>query len=410
MAIAVSIVLSVATVVGVYRLLGEGEGSWKRSVQRVQRVVARRLAADWHDPAARAADARDLSEAIGGGVRIEDRGGAVLHAVQWSDRCHWDHTLTVEGRDGPLGTVTMCLDAQGPRFQPWVMIAALLAAIGVLWLMAGIVARRIAWPLHELTRVARDLGEGKLASRVRLRHGRRGEVGELTRAINDMAARIERQVKSQQELLAAVSHEMRTPLARVRLLVDIGRDKPERGQIDGVLDQIDGEAVQMDSLVGELLAASRLDFGAFSARELDPKDLAERAWERAAIPDGGVEIAGEPGKMQGDATLLARALTAVLDNAHKHGGGKTILRVRGTPERVLFEVDDEGPGFAPGDEERIFEPFYGGRTVPEGAPGRGTGIGLALVRRIAEAHGGRAFAARREPRGARITIELPRAG
>src|SRR5688500_7944690 len=95
--IAVSIVLSVATVVGVYRLLGEGHGSWQRSVERVQRVIARRLAADWHDPAARAADVRDLSEAIGGGIVVADTDGTTLHSVGWDERCHWDSALTIEG-------------------------------------------------------------------------------------------------------------------------------------------------------------------------------------------------------------------------------------------------------------------------------------------------------------------------
>src|SRR5688572_2785262 len=200
MAIAVSIIVSICAAMAVVRIFGDGGHKWRRD-ERALAVLARRFARDWEDPAERRALAADLADAVGGGVRITDPRGLTVEALAWREDCHWSEHAPIV-RDGrPLGTLSVCFDGTW-KFSPFVPIASLLAAIGVLWLMAGVAARRIARPLRELTRVAREIGEGKLASRVRLRHGRRGEVGELTKAVNDMASRIERQIKSQQELLA----------------------------------------------------------------------------------------------------------------------------------------------------------------------------------------------------------------
>ena len=107
--------------------------------------------------------------------------------------------------------------------------------------------------------------------------------------------------------------------------------------------------------------------------------------------------------MLADATLLGRALANLIDNAKKHGGGVEALRVRRADGKVSIEVEDGGEGFAEGDEGRVFEPFF--RRSENGS----LGLGLALVKRIAEAHGGRAYAANREGGGAKVGMELPAA-
>jgi signal transduction histidine kinase len=231
----------------------------------------------------------------------------------------------------------------------------------------------------------------------------------LADAINDMAARIEKQMNDQRELLAGVSHEIRTPLSRIRLLVELcragGAEKEPR--IDAkTLDEIDREVVEIDALVSELLASSRLDFLALSPHGLDAGDVAKRALERQGEAANKLAVEGPKLELTADPTLLLRALANLIDNAKSHGGGIESLVVRGTDAGVVFEALDRGPGFVSGEETRVFESFYqrpGAEPREKGA----LGLGLTLVKRIAEAHGGRVFAANREGGGARVGIELP---
>jgi two-component system, OmpR family, sensor kinase len=238
------------------------------------------------------------------------------------------------------------------------------------------------------------------------RHHHFGEAAALAATMNDMAARVQRHLSEQRELLAAVSHEMRTPLARIRLLTELARGQ---GASDKTLDDLDREVMEMDALVGDLLASSRMDFAALSKRPLDAVETASRALERAGADPAALVVEREDGddasgaelRVDADATLLGRALANLLDNANKHGGGVESLRVKRGNGHVHFEVEDHGDGFGVGEEARIFEPFY--RRGENGS----LGLGLALVKRIAEAHGGRAYAENREGGGARVGVELP---
>jgi two-component system OmpR family sensor kinase len=275
----------------------------------------------------------------------------------------------------------------------------------VLWGASGRVARRIAQPIYEIVHVTKEIGEGKLSARAELACGGIDELSVLARAINDMAARIERQMADQKQLLAEVSHELRTPLARIRLLVEIARG----GKLEAAnLDEIEREAVEIDALVGELLASARLDFSAVARRPLEAADLAGRAAERAGLPAEAVVIEAADGRFQGDATLMARALSNLLDNARKHGGGARLLRVRAKGRLLLFEVEDAGPGFPPGEIERITAALSRGeRPRREARPEGSLGLGLALVHRIARAHDGQLSFANLPEGGARVTLEIP---
>jgi signal transduction histidine kinase len=377
-----------------------GGGEWHGELARAHAFVGRRLAEVWDDPTARSNLLRSTAQELDISVLATDADGRRLEAFGRTD-CSHPFEIRVPAR-GPLqGRVRVCVDrftARGPR---WVTPLALAMSALVLWGVAGLWARRLARPLRELTRVARELGAGKLESRARLRHGARGEVGELGNALNEMAARIERQMADQRQLLAAVSHEMRSPLARLRLLVEIAREDRARD----VLTEIEGELVQMDALVEDLLAGARLDFRAVTESDLDPREIAARAAERLGADAPPVEVQGEAGELRADPTLLGRAIGALLDNARKHAGGAKILRVCGAPGEIRFEVDDAGPGISVADLPHVFEPFYQGGSE---AKARGVGLGLALVQRIAQAHGGRATAENLPAGGARVAIVLPR--
>src|SRR5262245_10203858 len=149
-----------------------------------------------------------------------------------------------------------------------------------------------------------------------------------------MAGKIEKQVSDQRELLAAVSHELRTPLARVRIISELGRDVGPTGK---TWDDLDREVVEMDALVGELLASSRLEFEALAIRELDVRDTAARALERGGLPAEKLVLQSQAKTLKADPTLLARALANLLDNARKHGGVAEALTVRDEPGAIVFE-------------------------------------------------------------------------
>jgi signal transduction histidine kinase len=290
--------------------------------------------------------------------------------------------------------------------RPWQALLIFGIPAFVLWSASGRIARRIARPLYELARVAHDIGEGDLSARANLSDAGLDEIAMLSHALNQMAGRIERQLAEQRELLAAVSHELRTPLARIRLLVEIARE----GRFEPrTLDEIERETIEIDTLVGELLASARLEFQALVPKPLDACEMARRAIERAGEDPQKLKFDACEVKFAADPTLVARALSNLIDNARKHGDGLEMLRVTPASTCVVFTVTDKGPGFAPGDEARIFGRFYQGASAPakDGVSRGSLGLGLSLVKRIAEAHGGKVSARNRDHGGAQLCLVLP---
>lgn len=283
-------------------------------------------------------------------------------------------------------------------------IFALLATIVVLWGMSGAIAWRLTQPLNELARVARQLGDGKLDARMRS-HPRARELTAIATAVNDMAERIEKQLRDQRELLAAVSHEIRTPLGHMRVLLDTAR---ERGFPEDTLGELEREVLEVDALVDQLLASSRLDFGALERRDLDVAVEAARALERLGVDASVLDVESDACRVSADPTLLRSALANLVRNAVEHGGGATRIAVRRTLEAVEVDVEDAGPGFAAEDLPNLFQPFFRGTGASGDKPARGNlGLGLSLVDRIAQAHGGSARAGNRDGGGARVTLRLP---
>jgi two-component system OmpR family sensor kinase len=392
-------ILLTAVVAGALMVMSGGSDSWRKGMEGAQRFASDRLERVWDDPAARDELARSAALDLGVNLTLRDaRTGAA--AVYGSTCPRAEYTVKVRRAGEVLGTVEACLPRRHASHLPFFL--PLVVAAFVLWGASGRIARRLTRPLGELTRVTQEIGAGNLKARAQLHPMAHGEAGVLGVAINDMAERIERQVADQRELLAAVSHELRTPLARIRLLTELARS----GKSDGkTLDELDHEVMEIDGLVGDLLASSRMDFSASSMHRLDAVTVARRALERAGVSAEKLQADALDAQLDGDATLLARALANLLDNAVHHAGGVAAVRVRQRPGVIAFEVEDAGKGFAPGEDKRAFDAFYHRARDPERDQG-GLGLGLSLVRRIAEAHGGRAYAENRPEGGARVGFEV----
>jgi signal transduction histidine kinase len=275
----------------------------------------------------------------------------------------------------------------------------LLAVLSVLAVAVAVgaypVARRLTRRLERLRAGVEGLGSGDLGARVRVEG--RDEVAALATTFNRAADRIEALVGAQRTLLASASHELRSPLARIRVALELmGAERPD------LRERVARDIAELDDLIGELLLASRLQ----TVVELDRReevDLLGLVAEEAARC--GAEAGGEPASVRGESRLLRRLVRNLLENAARHGAPPIEATVRKEEGRVRLRVCDRGPGVPPEERDRIFAPFYRPASRPP-AEG-GSGLGLALVRQIARGHGGDARYLPREGGGSCFEVDLP---
>ena len=275
------------------------------------------------------------------------------------------------------------------------------------------VARRLTQRLEALQRGVQRWGEGDLSAR--LPEGGQDEVADLSRRFNAAAERVQSLMasqaallQSQKSLLANASHELRSPLARIRMAVELSGTQGS----PAARDEIQRSITELDQLVDEILLASRLDAREADIGTVESVDLIGLLAEECArvgavfeLPEGTGEVV-----VPGVVKLLRRAVRNLLENAVRHGRrtghAEVVAQLSLEGGYAVLHIDDRGPGVPPDQRERIFEPFYRlpGASEREG----GVGLGLALVRQIAARHGGSVACDNREGGGARFTLRLPK--
>jgi len=272
------------------------------------------------------------------------------------------------------------------------------------------VMRRLTLRLEALQRGVERWGAGDLSARINTEG--RDEVAFLARRFNHAAERIETLMESHKSLLANASHELRSPLARIRMgleLMGVDKASPQRMEIARSI-------TELDQLIDEILLASRLDTKQADAEPFETLDLTGLAAEECARVNA--ELQAELGTgpdadhsltLQGSPRLLRRLIRNLLENARRYTHGDITLELAqtgaGQQQKAIIRVHDRGPGVPAEQRKRIFEPFYRlpGASEREG----GVGLGLALVKSISERHGGTVRCEARPGGGASFIVELP---
>jgi len=264
------------------------------------------------------------------------------------------------------------------------------------------VVRHLTRRLQALKKGMETFGAGELSHRVEV--AGRDEVAAVAASFNHAAERIEALVRAHQSLLANASHELRSPLARMKMalamLADAGTEQREH-----LKREIHTDIRELDELVEEVLLASRLD----ALRDLEHRervDLLGLAAEEAARVDAALDAAaqGAAPVVVGDERLLRRALRNLLENAKRYGGDDVVVQLQRHAGQVQLRVCDRGPGVPEALRERIFEPFY--RLPGHAEKSGGVGLGLSLVKQIADRHGGSVRCEAREGGGSCFVLSL----
>jgi signal transduction histidine kinase len=277
-----------------------------------------------------------------------------------------------------------------------VLLLLLFAAVA---LGAYPVVRRLTRRLEALKRGVEAFGAGALHQRVA--EDGRDEVAALGASFNRAAAQIEALLQAHKSLLANASHELRSPLTRLKMAVSMLEDSaPE--QRAAMRREIDVNIAELDALVEEVLLASRLGADA-ALGHCDEVDLLGLAAEEAVR--AGAAVQGEAVLVLGEERLIRRALRNLLENARRYGGGEVELNVRRQGDTVEVRVLDRGPGVPAAYRERIFEPFF--RLPGHAEKAGGVGRGLGQVGPIAEHHGGSVRCGEREGGGSCFSLTLP---
>ncbi len=273
----------------------------------------------------------------------------------------------------------------------------------------ALLLRPVAGQLRQMENAAKAIAAGDLSTRVDERRMRSARP--LAHAFNHMADRTESFVRTQRELLQAVSHELRTPLARMRFaidLIEVAKDEPERLQR---LASLDAATEELDELVGELLSYVRMET---TAPKLDCEEVAiQEMFDvliskfEALYPNIRFTCETEPDSvlfLTADRIEFQRAIGNLVSNAGRHAHTRVSITANHEHDTIIIDVDDDGPGIAEADRERVFDPFV---RLDDGQETSGAGLGLALVQRIVTKHGGAVSITTSPNSGCRVRTTWP---
>ena len=300
-----------------------------------------------------------------------------------------------------------------PIHGPKLPILHLLAGASVSLIFAALLAAYVSRPIRRLRMALQAGASGRLVPELAAAMGaRRDELADLGRDFDRMARHLAQLMEGQRRLLYDVSHELRSPLARLNAIIGLARQQPEN--LDVCLSRLEHESMRMDGLLSELLTLSRLESG-MDERAHEIVDISELLGDVVAdaAPEAEqaaccIELSAPDSVLvQGDPEMLHRAFDNLLRNAltHARSGGWVGVELSSTAEEVRVSVDDRGPGVLSADIDRLFLPFHRGTTSADRS---GHGLGLAIAKQIVDRHHGRIAVVNRPEGGLRLCIVLAR--
>jgi signal transduction histidine kinase len=321
----------------------------------------------------------------------------------------------VDGADGPaviyvaaaLDDIRESTDALATSLTVAVPLVALLLAALVWWLVG-----RTLRPVEAMRAEVADIGGADLDRRVP-EPPTDDEIARLARTMNGMLDRVEDAARRQQRFVADASHELRSPLTRIRSEIEVDLAHPDTADQTATHRSVRDEAIGLQRLVDDLLHLARSDAGAVTHRleDVDLDDVVLRLARRMAA-DGRVTVdtSGVTGaQVRGDGDQLARAIGNLTENAVRHAAGSVTLTLAEQDGSAVLSVADDGPGIPPAEQVRVFDRFARLDDARHSVTG-GTGLGLSIARDIVERHGGTLRIDPDHSPGARFVVTLPVAG
>ncbi|WP_029913326.1 ATP-binding protein [Pelobacter seleniigenes] len=301
---------------------------------------------------------------------------------------------------GPINDLDLSLQID---LLAWAMITLLFGLLAILW------ARPLWLKLKEISRAAQAFGQGDFSARANL--PQRSTLAPLAETFNNMAGRIQQLIASHKELTRAISHELRTPISRIRFSLEMAQSSLEEAKRQNYLVEISRDVDELEDLVSELLSYARFDretpalhkeeqlmapWLLLVVKEIKP--VLARATVSCLISEEAEAITANIAPR-----YMARAVSNLMINAGKYSESRIIVRLEKGEKCCLIHIDDDGPGIPMADRERIFEPFVrldASRTKDTG----GHGLGLAIVKQIITLHGGTVSVESSPLGGARFTL------
>jgi two-component system sensor histidine kinase CpxA len=349
-----------------------------------------------------------LTDAAGRDLITGDDRSALLHVPRpWFGPPEIDGRLVVveSSQDGRYRLIALA----SPPFNIWAFVPYYLLILAAVACLCWLLAIGIVRPLRQVARAVNQFGRGDLSMRVRVT--RRDEIGDLGHAFNDMAERLETLLTAERRLLQDISHELRSPLARLNIAIELARHAEDR---DAAATRLQREADRLTSLVGSLIEVTRM--------EGDPEAVKFESLSAGAIVDevvNGCTLEADARQcrivvhndtsraLHGHPELLRRAVENVLRNAIRYAPPNTDISVgvADAPSGVAITVRDRGPGVPEADLPRLVQPFFRVDEVRDPASG-GIGLGLSIASRAVRLHHGSLVVENAHP-GLRVSLMLP---